>query len=514
MKTIGQNIVDKFRNGESSNAYDYFGVHKLNKNHGDGYVFRAWLPNADSVFLVGDFNSWCDDTPMTKDSQNGIFEATLASDCFGDGSKYKFLVKSGDFCEYKADPFAHSSEGYPNYASVYRKLPDGGNRSDFAQASAMHIYRVNLENWKRRADGGLVGYTEIAPELASYTKQMGFTHIEFTSFAEHCNGKTVSFFAPSSAQGSPEDFVYLIKYLHSCGVGVILNLDFDEFSDCESGLYLFDGSSLYHTENSRSFDLEKGEICSFLLSNAVFWLEKYNADGLRIKIDQSNGCASDFLKTLAETVSRLYPKRFIICENAEKIGCLPNLLSYDTQTTERVADCFINERCADLCEIGEASGILSQSFGNMSIISAMPGDYDKKFRLAKMLYAFTAILSDRKNLQMGDEYAPFRSANAENALEWFMTDFEAHSGFRQFIRELNFVFLENDGIFGERQSACFCNGVLKCRKGRLLAIFNFSPNAVKCPNDTGLAVLSTDERADGEIHEFSMSLFINDSASD
>ena len=291
-----------FLEGTNYRAYDYLGAHREK----DGYRFRVWAPNADAVYLVGDFNDWDDSCPMEKDS--GIWEYRLDSERFGVGSKYKYKVVRNGRAVFKTDPYGYYTEVRPANASVYFDLEgfdwqDGdwmkqrAAESDGFYSRPMNIYEVHAGSWKKNADGSFYTYRQLAEELVPYARDMGYTHIELMPVAEHpfdgsWGYQICGYYAPTSRFGTPHDFMALVDAAHRAGLGVILDWVPAHFPKDANGLYEFDGAPLYEFQGAdrmehkswgtRCFDVGRNEVQCFLVSNAAYWAEKYHIDGLRV----------------------------------------------------------------------------------------------------------------------------------------------------------------------------------------------------------------------------------------
>ncbi|MCQ2424856.1 MAG: 1,4-alpha-glucan branching protein GlgB [Lachnospiraceae bacterium] len=292
-----------FHQGTNYEAYEYLGVHRERKK----IVFRTWAPNAAAVFVSGDFNSWDDSLPMTKISENGIYEASLPEESFPVGSLYKFRILTGDGrVLYKADPYGFFCQTPPETASVYYPLKGyrwhdkkwmETRRERSGYSSPVNIYEMHLGSWKRHPDGSYLTYSEIADELIPYLKTMGYTHVEFLPVMEHpfdgsWGYQVTGYFAPTARYGEPKDFMALVDRLHVAGIAVILDWVPAHFPKDAHGLYEFDGKPLYEYQGAdriehrgwgtRKFDLGRNEVECFLISSAVFWAKYYHADGLRV----------------------------------------------------------------------------------------------------------------------------------------------------------------------------------------------------------------------------------------
>ena len=291
-----------FAEGTNYKAYDYLGAHA----EAGGVRFRVWAPNADAVYLVGDFNGWDESLPMEKDG--GIWECLLTDKTFWVGSKYKYKVVRNGNAVYKTDPYGYYTEVRPDNASIFYEL-DGYNWKDAAwlrtraahkddfYSRPMNIYEVHAGSWKKNADGSFYSYKQLADELVPYVRDMGYTHIELMPVAEHpfdgsWGYQICGYYAPTSRFGTPHDFMALIDAAHRAGIGVILDWVPAHFPKDVNGLYEFDGAPLYEFQGddrkehkswgTRCFDVGRNEVQCFLVSNAAYWAEKYHIDGLRV----------------------------------------------------------------------------------------------------------------------------------------------------------------------------------------------------------------------------------------
>ena len=294
-----------FHQGTNFHTHQYLGVHKTE----DGYVFRVWAPHAAAAFVVGDFNAWEERDPMTRVTDGGVFEATVSADRFGEGSLYKFKMKTARGDVYKADPYGTYMGQYPETASIYFDL-DGYEWRDASwlryrrreakkpiESRPLNIYEVHLGSWRRHADGSYFTYAETARELVTYVKQMGYTHVELLPVMEHpydgsWGYQVTGYFAPTSRYGTPHDLMAFVDTMHEAGIGVILDWVPAHFPKDAQGLYEFDGEPLYEYQGAdrqehrgwgtRCFDVGREEVQSCLISNATYWAEQYHADGLRV----------------------------------------------------------------------------------------------------------------------------------------------------------------------------------------------------------------------------------------
>ncbi len=293
-----------FHQGTNYTAYDYLGLHI----EGAFAVFRVWAPNAEMVFVVGDFNDWQSVHPMTRATEGGVWELALSSDLVSEGDCYKYKIISSGRELLKSDPYGVSAELPPDTASVVTSI-DGyswrdrgwlnyrASKGGKMQSEPMNIYEVHLGSWKRHEDGTYYSYAELAAELAPYVKQMGYTHVELLPVMEHpfdgsWGYQVCSYYAPTARFGTPMEFMAFVDSMHEAGIGVILDWVPAHFPKDEHGLYEFDGRPLYEYQGydrmehagwgTRRFDVGRNEVECFLVSNADFWIRKYHVDGLRV----------------------------------------------------------------------------------------------------------------------------------------------------------------------------------------------------------------------------------------
>lgn len=349
-----------FHRGICCNAFDYFGAHKKSNK----VMFRVWAPNADKVYLVGDFNSWSESHPMTKITDKGIWECSTDYFTLRDRPMYKYKIISGDNAIYKADPYGRHMECPPGTATVFsesetsfdwtdsRWLLSRKSISSLSESSIpLNFYEVHLGSFMRRHDGSFMNYREIAPILASYVKRMGFTHVQLTPLSEFPDESSLGYtscglYSPTSRYGNSDDFKYFVNTMHNCGVGIILDWASSSFAPDEHGLSNFDGKPLYErntyekTSDSHSamvrFNISKNEIQSFLLSNAFYYIREFHVDGLKVSgltsmlfldhhkkkgewtpnIHGGNICfeAVAFLKQLNRTIKQTYPDVLMIAD--------------------------------------------------------------------------------------------------------------------------------------------------------------------------------------------------------
>ncbi len=509
-----------FHEGTNFNAYEYMGVHKIRKGQKTGYVFRTWAPNAAELFLTGDFNGWTKSNPMEKITEQGIWETFLPEDVFGEGSKYKFIVNNYGRDVYKADPYAFYAEKPPATASVYCDI-SGYNWKDGRWMASrkkkmkepeysvpMNIYEMHLGSWKRHEDGSLLGYREIAHELAPYVKEMGYTHVELMPVAEHpfdgsWGYQVCGYYAPTARYGTPEDFMYFVEYMHKSGIGVILDWVPAHFPKDEHGLYNFDGVPLYEFQGNdkneikswgtRKFDVGRNEVQSFLISNALFWLRKYHVDGLRVDAvasmlyldyDKEPGewlpnayggheCLESvaFFKKLGSVIRAEFPDVIFAAEESTawkdmtkpaeygglgfnykwNMGWMNDILDY-FETDPLFRKYKHDKLTFSMVYAFSENYILPISHdevvhGKKSLLDKMPGDYWQKFAGFRVFLAYMMTHPGKKLLFMGSEYSPFREWDYADSLEWFMLDYETHAKSQLYVKELNHFYLQNKELW-------------------------------------------------------------------
>ena len=359
-----------FHQGTNYRSYEYMGCHAGTRQCEDGqeratYVFRVWAPHATAVFVTGDFNGWTNTAPMTRITEDGIWEAELEAELFEKSKLYKYRILSPKGQTLKADPYSFSMELPPNTASVAGDLPDypwtdegwmAHRRKCMADGfykQPLNIYEVHLGSWKLREDGSFYSYAEIAKELSCYVKQMGYTHVELLPIMEHpydgsWGYQVCGYYAPTARYGSAEELMAFVDIMHNAGIGVILDWVPAHFPKDAHGLYEFDGEPLYeyqgadrmeHREwGTRCFDVARNEVECFLVSNAAYWAECYHVDGLRVDAvaamlyldydrkpgewvpnvygDNKNLEAIAFFKKLNSFIREQYPDVLVIAEES------------------------------------------------------------------------------------------------------------------------------------------------------------------------------------------------------
>ena len=502
-----------FHQGTNYRAYRFMGVHRIGKS----YVFRVWAPHAREVFICGDFNGWSNSTPMTRISEGGIWAGRVSDSLFGEGSLYKFKIRTSSGDILKADPYASQAELPPATASVccttMRKFQwrDGGwlsarRRWDFRRAP-MVVYELHLGSWMRKMDGSYLNYRELADELAPYVKMMGYTHVELMPVAEHpfdgsWGYQVCGYYAPTARFGSPTDFKAFVNRMHEAGIGVILDWVPAHFPKDSHGLYEFDGAPLYEYGSwdrmehagwgTRKFDVGRNEVECFLISNAVWWIEEYHADGLRVdavasmlyldydkgpgqwvpNIYGDNRCleAHAFFKKLNGFLKKEHPDILMIAEESGagvqvtgfahdglgfdlkwNMGWMNDTLSY--VSLDPVYRKYHHDKLtfSMVYAFGEQYMLpISHDevvHGKGSLLSKMPGSYEQKFAGARLLGAYMMAHPGKKLSFMGQEIGQFDEWNHAGSVQWHLTDYEMHAKLQLYFGELHHFYLAHPALW-------------------------------------------------------------------
>ncbi|HMA31148.1 MAG TPA: 1,4-alpha-glucan branching protein GlgB [Casimicrobiaceae bacterium] len=493
-----------FREGTHGRLYQCLGCHLQN----DGARFAVWAPNAHSVSVIGEFNGWKSgvDALAPREDGSGLWEGFVSG--VGRGDAYKFRVAStrDAFTTDKCDPFALYAQVPPETASRAWTLEyawgDGAwmasRREANALDAAMSIYEVHLGSWRRREDGGFLGYREIAHALAEHVTKLGFTHVELMPITEHpfygsWGYQTTGFFAPTARYGTPQDFMYFVDVLHQAGIGVILDWVASHFPSDGHGLAYFDGTHLYehadprqgfHPEwNSCIFNYGRSEVRAFLLSSALFWLDRYHIDALRVDAVASmlyldygrsegewipnehggreNLEAISFLRMLNESVYRDHPDVQTIAEESTawpmvsrpayigglgfgmkwNMGWMHDTLAYMQQ--DPILRKYHHDKLTfSIWYAFFENFVLPLShdevvYGKGSLIGKMPGDGWQQFASLRTLYGYMWAHPGKKLLFMGGEFGQRREWTHDGALEWWVLQYPEHAGLQRWLTDLN-----------------------------------------------------------------------------
>ena len=498
--------------GTHNRAYEKLGAHLGERNGHRGVQFAVWAPDAERVSIVGDFNHWNPSTNIMHPSSAGVWEGFVPA--IGSGAIYKYHVESRNrgYVVDKADPYAFAAEIRPRTASRVWDLQDyswldhswmANRPKNNSLNSPISTYEVHLGSWKRVAEEGnrWLTYREMAPLLADYVHDAGFTHVEFLPVMEHpfdgsWGYQIIGYFAPTSRFGTPSDFMYLIDYLHQQGIGVILDWVPAHFPKDEAGLGYFDGSHLYEHADPRQaeqpdwntfvFNYGRHEVQSFLISNALFWFDKYHVDGLRVDAVASmlyldygrregewvpnryggkeNIDAIHFLRAVNERVYESFPDVMIIAEESTawpqvsrptylgglgfglkwNMGWMHDMLDYMSEDPI-FRSYHHNLITFSLVYAFTENFVLPFShdevvYGKGSMLRKMPGDEWQKFANLRLLYGFMFGHPGKKLLFMGDEFGQWSEWDHEVSLEWDLLKKPFHAGLKRWVRDLNTLY--------------------------------------------------------------------------
>jgi 1,4-alpha-glucan branching enzyme len=507
-----------FKEGNHFRIYDKLGAHLVHDSKKDGTNFAVWAPSADSVSVIGDFNGWKPGANQlgVRWDGSGIWEGFIPG--VGQGALYKYHVKS-KYYNYemdKGDPFASYWEQPPRTASIVWNLEydwhdkswmAGRNRQNSLDGP-ISVYELHLGSWLREdGSGRFMNYTEVARELLSYVKKMGFTHVEFLPVMEHpfygsWGYQVLGYFAPTSRYGSPQDFMFLVDHLHKNGIGIILDWVPSHFPNDEYGLAYFDGTHLYEHADPRKglhpdwdsciFNYGRNEVRNFLISSALFWLDKYHIDGLRVDavasmlyLDYSrkkgdwipnryggreNLEAIDFLRRLNETIYKEYPDVQTIAEESTawpmvsrpvhvgglgfgmkwNMGWMHDTLEYFSR--DPIHRKYHHEQLTfSIWYAFYENFVLSLSHdevthGKGSLFTKMPGDEWQKFANLRLLFGYMYTHPGKKLLFMGSEFAHRNEWNHDRMLDWNLLEDLKHKGIQNWVRDLNRVYREERAL--------------------------------------------------------------------
>jgi 1,4-alpha-glucan branching enzyme len=498
-----------FNEGSHYRIYDKMGAHPFTHNQQSGAVFSVWAPNARSVSVIGGFNAWDPEADyLSPRGSSGVWEGFVSG--ANHGEIYKFHIESNlhGYRADKADPFGLLHEKPPRTASVVWDLNYEwhdqewmGKRAERNSLRAPQaVYEVHLGSWMRVPEehNRPLTYREIAPRLAEYVVQMGFTHVEFLPVMEHpfygsWGYQTTGYFAPTSRYGTPQDFMYLVDYLHQHGIGVILDWVPSHFPADAHGLAYFDGTHLYEHADSRQgfhpdwkthiFNYGRAEVRSFLMSSAMFWFDKYHADGLRVDavasmlyLDYSrepgqwipnkfggreNIEAIDFLRRFNQEAFKEHPDIQTTAEESTSwpmvskpvyVGGLGFGMKWDLGWMHDTLQYFQHDPIHRkyhhnlltfrMLYSWHENFVLPLSHdevvhGKGSLIGKMPGDEWQRFANLRLLYGYMYAQSGKKLLFMGGEFGQVREWAHDSSLEWHVLQYPVHRGVQAWMEQLN-----------------------------------------------------------------------------
>ena len=513
-----------FHQGTNYQAYKFLGCNLERHDDKFRYCFRTWAPNAISVGLISDFTGWNTEVPFDRVTENGIWELVYDSDVSLEKSAYKFRITSSSGVVDKGDPYARFSRGKDDGASLIFTSDDFAwtdsvwmrkrnqtvaVKKDSYIPAPINIYELHLGSFMRHEeDNRYLSYREIADVLVGYVKSMGFTHIELLPVTEFpfdgsWGYQVGAFYAPTSRFGDPDDFRYLINTMHSNGIGVIMDWVPAHFPKDEWGLYEFDGQPLYEYQGTdrkesrswgtRFFDLGREEVQSFLISNALYYLEEFHIDGLRVDAVASmlyldydrdpgewvpnhhgtniNLEGAAFFRKLNSVIFSKHPSVLMIAEESTAHGNLTRPvedggLGFNMKWNMGWANDFYEYVATDPVFRKYNHKALNfpimyaftENFclpishdevvhGKKSFVDKMHGSYEDKFRQMRASLLLMMTYPGKKLMFMGTEYAQFREWDYDNSLEWFMLDYPAHSQMQEYVRELNNFYLSRSELW-------------------------------------------------------------------
>lgn len=557
--------VDRYLFGEGTHyeIYNKLGAHPMTLKGKKGIYFAVWAPHAVTVSVVGDFNNWNPDaTPMTVLETSGIYEAFVPG--LGTGELYKFAITTdtGKLL-FKADPYAQYAEYRPGTASI---IADTGSfkwsddtwmnkrLESNPRESAMSIYEVHIGSWRkknREEKDGFYTYKEAAEELAAYVKDMGYTHVELMGIAEHpydgsWGYQVTGYYAPTSRYGTPDEFMYFVNYLHKKGIGVILDWVPAHFPRDAHGLADFDGQALYEYADPRKgehpdwgtkvFDYSKNEVANFLIANALYWVDKYHVDGLRVDAVASmlyldygrndgqwipnkhggnqNLEAIEFFRHLNSIVASRGQGAMVIAEESTawplvthepqigglgftfkwNMGWMHDFLEY-MKLDPYFRKFNHNKMTFGLTYFNSENFILVLSHDEVvhlkcSMINKMPGTFEEKFANLKAGYTFMMGHPGKKLLFMGQDFGQLHEWDEKVGLDWYLTEEKLHGDLQKYVRDLLHIYQKYPALYesdddwdgfqwinandGDRSILSFVR-YSKDRKKSLLFICNFTP---------------------------------------
>ncbi|TCT15366.1 1,4-alpha-glucan branching enzyme [Natranaerovirga pectinivora] len=559
MKSFSDYDLHLFHEGSHYKAYEFLGSRPFEVNKKKGILFSLWAPNAKEVSVIGDFNNWDGNShKMKKEMNQEVWTLFIPGMLVGDLYKYEVVTEDNQI-RVKADPYAFYSELRPKTASIVYDL-SGYKWEDenWIKAKSIknvyeeptNIYEVHLGSWKKDGEEFL-NYGQLAEELIPYVKEMGYTHIELLPITEHpfdgsWGYQSTGYYSVTSRYGTPHDFMSFIDQCHQRNIGVILDWVPGHFCKDDFGLANFDGTKLYEykdvnrSENygwgTLNFDLGRPEVLSFLISNALFWLDKYHIDGIRVDAvaamlyldyckepnqwvpnkfgGRENLEAIQFMKKLNEAIFKYHSNCLVIAEESTawplvtmptylgglgynykwNMGWMNDILSYMKKDP-------IHKKYNHNMLTFSLTYAFSENFvlplshdevvhGKCSLINKMPGDYWQKFANLRLMYMYMTGHPGKKLLFMGSEFGQFIEWDYKKELDWFLLEYDMHKNTQSFVKDLNHFYLEDSSLWEQDQGwdgfewidpNDYSQSVISfIRKGReksnfTIAIYNFTP---------------------------------------
>ena len=515
---ITQDDVQRFEKGIHYEIYEKLGAHPMNIDGVSGVLFAVWAPNCMRVSVVGDFNNWDGRMHQMRRIENsGIFEIFLPGVSVGSNYKYELKLKSG-ITYLKADPYGNASQLRPETASTVTDLSEFKwedqdfikNREDFQTGEVpMSVYELYLGSVIEREDKDIYpNYREIAPKVIKYVKDMGYTHVELMPVMEHpfdasWGYQVIGYYAPTARYGSPIDFMYFVNELHKAGIGVILDWVPAHFPKDEQGLCHFDGTCLYEHQDPRKgvhphwgtllFNYGRPEVSNYLIANALFWVEKFHADGIRMDAVASmlyldygrkdgewipnayggkeNLEAIEMIKHLNSILKQRDPGVLSIAEESTAFPLITGDLKegglgFDLKWNMGFMNDYLNYIKYDPYFRAHHHNELTFSMiyaytekfmlvfshdevvhGKSSMLGKMPGMREQKFANLRLTYAFTMMHPGKKLLFMGQDLAEFDEWNEDRAAQWGLLEYPGHRGVNKLVKALNALYKENKALY-------------------------------------------------------------------
>ncbi len=509
-------FIYHFHNGSSTHAFEHMGCHPEEREGVAGFVFRVWAPNAQRVSVVGDFNFWNgEDMPMARIS-GGIWEAWSPNPAVGQAYKFLVVGKHGQ-AVHKVDPYAYRTQLVPDTSSVIWKQNNykWGDSLWFARTarknylkSPVNIYEFHMGSWKRKEDGTRYTYAEVAPLLAEYVKDMGYTHVEVMPLAAYpfdpsWGYQVTNYYAPTARYGDPDELKVFVDTLHKAGIGVLLDWVPAHFPKDLYGLYEFDGTCCYELSDpqmnehpdwtTRIFDFGRHEVKSFLLSCAVYWLKEFHFDGLRVDAVSSmlyldynrpsykpnkyggreNLEAIEFIHELNAACFAVRKGTIMAAEESHafpmvtwpvdagglgfnfkwNMGWMNDTLKYMKE--DPVYRKYNHDRMTfPMAYAFSENFILPLSHDEVvhmkgSLINKMPGDYFWKFANLRLLRGYQMTMPGKKLSFMGNEFGQFSEWDFQKGLDWNLLGYEMHQKMLEYTRDLNRFYLDNPCLWAD-----------------------------------------------------------------
>lgn len=511
--------IHLFKTGKHFKLYEKMGSHITTMNGKKGTYFAVWAPNARAVSVIGNFNGWNNGKHALSPrwDESGIWEGFFTDIPKGEVYKYAIHSNTGDYLE-KADPFALFAEVPPKTASIVwetnytwkdKKWLEK-RKSETGKTKPYSVYELHIGSWRRKLEDGnrSLSYGELATELVDYVKEMGFTHVEFLPVMEHpffgsWGYQVTGYYAPSSRYGAPEDFMYLVDCLHQAGIGVILDWVPSHFPGDDHGLYKFDGTHLYEHEDPRKgfhpdwksyiFNYGRNEVRSILISNAIYWLDRFHIDGLRVDavasmlyLDYSrkegewipnqyggreNIESIVFLKEFNEQVYSHFPDIITIAEESTAwpgvsrptyLGGLGFGQKWMMGWMHDTLHYFKNDPVHRKYHQNEITFSIMYAFtenfmlplshdevvhGKGSLMGRMPGDEWRRFANLRLLFGYMYTHPGTKLLFMGGEFGQTSEWNHDHSLDWHLLQYAPHKGVHTLMKDLNALYKQEPALY-------------------------------------------------------------------